>query len=54
MVNDLDYVDVKFAVSKKDHKKIEQKNNICINAFCYENDLVNPVNVSNIKVLKTV
>ena len=37
MVNDLDHKDIKFSVSKKDYKKIEQKNNICINVFCYEN-----------------
>ena len=50
MVNDLDYVDVKFPVSKKDYSKIEQKNNICINVFCYENDLVYPVHVSDKKI----
>ena len=43
MVNDLDYVDINFPVSKKDYSKIEKKNNICINVFCYENDLIDPV-----------
>ena len=43
MVNDLDYVDIKFPVSKRDYCKIEQKIKICINIFCYENDLVYPV-----------
>ena len=38
MANNLDYKDIKFPVSKNDYKKIEQKNNICINIFCYEND----------------
>ena len=28
MVNDLDYEDIEFPVSKKDFKKIEQKKNI--------------------------
>ena len=28
---------------------IEQKNNICINVFCYENDLVYPVYISEQK-----
>ena len=28
MVNDLDYADIKFSVTKKDYSKIEQKNNI--------------------------
>ena len=50
MVNDPDYADIKFPVSKKDYCKIEQKNNICINVFCYENNLVYPVYVSVQKV----
>ena len=49
MANGLDYKDIKFPVSKKDNKKIERKNNICINAFCYENDLVYPVHISKQK-----
>ena len=47
MINGLDYVDIKFLVSKKDYCKIEQKNNTCINVFCYENDLVYHVHVSD-------
>ena len=46
MVNDLDYKDIKFIVSKKDDKKIAQKNNIYINVFCYENGLTYPVHIS--------
>ena len=42
MVNDLDYEGIEFPVSKKDFSKIEKKNNICINLFCYENNLVYP------------
>ena len=38
MANNLDYKDIMFPVSKNDYKKIEQKNNICINISCYEND----------------
>ena len=45
MVNDLDYEGIKFPVSKKDHCKIEQKDNVFINAFGYENDLTYPVYV---------
>ena len=52
MVNDLNYTDIKFPVSRKGYCKIEQKNSICINAFCYENDLVYPVHVSNKKFEK--
>ena len=49
MVNDLDYKNIKFPVSKKDYKKIEQENNICINVFCYENGLTYPVHISKQK-----
>ena len=36
MVNDLYYRGIKFPLSKKDYRKIEQKNNISINVFCSE------------------
>ena len=49
MVNDLDYNSIEFPVSKNNFRKIEQKNNICINVFCYENGLTYPVYVSNKK-----
>ena len=49
MINDLDYKDIKFPVSGKDFGKIEKKNNICINVFCYENNLFYPVYVSDQK-----
>ena len=48
MVNDLGYKCIEFLVSKKDCK-IEQKNNICINVFCYENELTYLAYVSNKK-----
>ena len=47
MVNDLDYEGIEFPVSKKDYNKIEQKKNICIKVFCYENGLNYPVYVSD-------
>ena len=34
---------------KKDYKKIEKKSNICINVFCYENNLVYSVYISKQK-----
>ena len=34
---------------EKDFSKIEKKNNICINVFCYENKLVFPIYISNQK-----
>ena len=48
MVNDLDCKGIDFPVSKKDCFRIEQKNNVCINVFCYRTDLVYPT-VSNKK-----
>ena len=45
MVADLDYEDIKFPVSKKHYSKIEQKSYICINGFCFKNDLVYSVYV---------
>ena len=49
MVNGHDYADIKFSVSKKDYSRIKKKNNICINVFCYEYDLVYPVHISDNK-----
>ena len=49
MVNDVCYKDIEFLVSKKDYCRIEPENNICINEFCYENDLTYPVHISNEK-----
>ena len=45
----LNYDEIKFPVEEKDFKKIEVQNNICINVFGYENELVFPVGVSNKK-----
>ena len=36
-------------MSKKDFNKIEVKNKICINAFCYEEKLTHPVHISDQK-----
>ena len=38
-----------FPESKNDFNKIEVKNKICINAFCYENKLSYPVHISDQK-----
>ena len=38
-----------FLCEKKDFSKIEEKNNICIDVFCYENKLVFPIYVSDKK-----
>ena len=47
--NDLNYDRVAFSVREKNFSKIEKKNNICINAFCYKNKLVFPTYVSDQK-----
>ena len=50
MVDDLDYEGIKSPVSKKkNYRKIERQNNICINVFHYENGLAYPVYVSDQK-----
>ena len=49
IVNDLDYEGIELPVSKKDYRRIEQRKDICINAFCYENGLTYPVYVSGQK-----
>ena len=45
----LNYEGIEFPVQEKDLKKIEVQNNICINVFCYENELVFPIYVSDQK-----
>ena len=45
----LDYDGIEFPVQEKDFSKIEVKNNICINVFGYENELVFPIYVSDQK-----
>ena len=41
-----------FLSLKKDYRKIEKKNDICINVFYYENDSVFPVHVTDEKLEK--
>ena len=45
----LDYDGIEFPVQEKDFNKIEVKNNIRINLFGYENQLVFPIYVSDQK-----
>ena len=47
--NLLNYDEIEFPVEEKDFKKIEVQNNICINVFGYENELVFPIYVSDQK-----
>ena len=53
VAENLDYDQIEFAVKEKDFNKIEVKNNICINLFGYENELIFPIYVSDQKNLKT-
>ena len=50
MVNVLDYEGIEFPVSKEDYCKTEVQNKICINLFCYENELTYPVYLSDQKL----
>ena len=45
----LNYDRIEFPVEEKDFEKIEVQNNICINVFCYENEMVFPIYVSDKK-----
>ena len=47
MVNDLDYEGIEFPASREAFDKFEKKNNICM--FCYENNLVYSVHISDEK-----
>ena len=49
LVSKRNYEGFDFPVSKKDYCKIEMKNNICINVFCYENKLTYAVYLSDQK-----
>ena len=51
MVNNLDYKDINIPVYEKGYKKIQQKYNICINAFCFENALTYPIHISYIYII---
>ena len=49
LVNNLNYDGVGSPVREKDFSKIEKKNDICINMFCYENKLIFLIYISNEK-----
>ena len=46
-LGNLDYDGIEFPVRKEHFSKIEIKNNICINVFCYENKLTFPIYISD-------
>ena len=45
----LNYDEIEFPVKEKDFEKAEVQNNICINVFRYENELIFPIYVSDKK-----
>ena len=47
----LNHDEIEFPAEEKDFKKIEVENNICINVFCYENEMVFPIYISD-KIFK--
>ena len=49
MVNNFDYEGIEYSVSKSILARLNKENNICMNIFCCENDLIYPVCVSNEK-----
>ena len=48
-ISNLDHNGIEFPLQEKDFNKIEVKNNICINVFGYEDELVFPIYVSGQK-----
>ena len=49
LASNLNYEGIEFPVQEKDFSKIEVQNNICINVFGYENELVYPIFISKQK-----
>ena len=49
LIDTLDFEGIEFPVSKYDFSKTEMKNRICINVFCYENNLTHPIHISDQK-----
>ena len=49
LANNLNYDGVEFPAQEKDFSKIETKNIICINVFCYESRMTFPIYISNQK-----
>ena len=50
----LNYDKINFPVEEKYFEKIEVQNNICINVFCYENELFFPIYVSHKKFKNSI
>ena len=50
IASNLNYEKIEFPVQEKDFNKIEVQNNICINVFGYENELIYPIFISKQKL----
>ena len=53
-IGNLDYDGIKFPVQEKDFSKTEVKNNVCINVFGYEDELVFPIYISHEKFEESI
>ena len=49
LIDTLDYSETEFSVLKNDFSKIQIKNKVFINAFCYGNKLAYPIHISDQK-----
>ena len=49
LASNLNYDGIEFPVHEKDFSKIDVQNNICVNLFGYENELVFPIFISEQK-----
>ena len=49
LVSNFNYDKIEFPVEEKFFEKIEVQNNICVNVFGYENELIFPIYVSDQK-----
>ena len=49
IAEELNYDGIEFSIQEKDFNKIEMKNNICINVFGYENELIFPIYIPDQK-----
>ena len=54
IAGNLNYDEIKFPVKEKDFENTKVRNNICINVFGYENDLIFPVYISDQKFKSSI
>ena len=54
LASNLNYNEINFPAEEKDFEKIEVQNNICVNVFRYENQLIFPIYVSDKKFKSSI